>query len=133
MKKYLILAIALALIFVIALPFAQRIGSVRTLESKVRDATVGMGLKELPESLALRVEGTDWYLAGYGCPYSPYKYSLNPNTGILGDYTLTIPRENYNALFFLNLDRQVTYVELERSHLDLCDVDSIEPNIAIID
>ena len=133
MKKIVIVLLAFALVGLIAAPSIQKIMSIKDLESKVHAATDGKKLNKVPSSLDFRVEGTDWFIAGYSCPYSEHQYSLSPATGIPGDYKLSIQSESNNALFFMNRERQITYVTLDRRDIDFCGVGSIEPNIPVID
>ena len=93
MKKYIISGIVIVLVGLAALPFAQRVVSVRELESKVRAVTDEKSLTEVPKSLMYRVEGTDWFLSGFSCPYGQHKYSLNPYFGFLGEFDLRIDTE----------------------------------------
>jgi hypothetical protein len=134
MKKYLLLGVALLLIAIFAFPFVQRIASTKTLDTKVQEALVENNLKELPESLQMRVEGTDWFFAGYACPYSSYTYSQNPNTGEIGEFDSTLQSEAKNVLLYLHVpDREITYVQIDRSTLDVCGQDSVKPTVPVID
>ena len=133
MKRLIFLAAALAVAGFLLAPIFESIASTRDLESKVMSAVGKSSLKELPEELNFRVPGTEWFFAGFLCPYDHRTYSLNPVTGLSGNFDLALESESRNALFFLNAARETTYVEVKRSDLDLCASDSVKPIIPVID
>jgi hypothetical protein len=133
MKKLTLPLLVLLLLAVISIPWVKTMVSIRALEDKVQSDIQGKNLKELPDTWQVRIPDTDWFLAGYSCPYSEHAYTLTPGFAIPGNWTLSIENEGKNALFFLNVQRQVTYVIFDRSDLDFCGVDSVKPNIPIID
>jgi hypothetical protein len=133
MKKLTLPLLVLLLLAVISIPWVKTMASIRALEDKVQSDVQGKNLKELPDTWQLRIPDTDWFLAGYSCPYSEHPYTLTPGFAIPGNWTLSNDNEGKNALFFLNVQRQVTYVLFDRRDLDFCGVDSVKPNIPIID
>jgi hypothetical protein len=133
MKKLTIPLLVLVLIALVSIPWIKTMSSLRTLEAKVQSVVVGKHLTELPDELKMHVPDTDWFLAGYSCPYSEHPYTLTPGLAIPGNWELSIDNEGKNALFFLNVQRQVTYILIDRADLDFCGVGSLKPNIPIID
>ena len=133
MKKLALPVLVLLLLAAISIPWVTTIASIKALENRVQSDVEGRNLKSLPDSWQLRIPDTDWFLAGYSCPYSEHPYTLTPGFAISGNWTLSIDNEGKNALFFLNAQRQITYVLFDRSDLDFCGPDSVKPNIPIID